>query len=146
MVSACLAGINCRYDGKSTMNSEIKELVRNGKAIAICPEVIAGLNIPRDSCEIIATSKGEKMVISKEKKDLTEAFMDGAQKTLAIAKTIGITTAILKSRSPSCGCGQVYNGEFNGTLKKGNGITVDVLLDNGIKVYNEENFEVLDLI
>ncbi len=140
LVSACLAGINCRYDGKSTINLELEELVRNGKAIALCPEVIAGLNIPRDSCEIIATNDGEKKVISKEKKDLTEAFMDGAQKTLAIAKTIGIKTAILKSRSPSCGCGQVYDGEFNGTLKKGNGVTVEVLMDNGIKVYTEENY------
>ena len=68
LVSACLAGINCRYDSKSTMNSKIEELVRNGKAIAICPEVIAGLNIPRDSCEIIATSEGEKMVIRKRRK------------------------------------------------------------------------------
>ncbi|KLU62930.1 hypothetical protein CEB3_c06820 [Peptococcaceae bacterium CEB3] len=89
--------------------------------------------------KIIATNDGEKKVISKAKKDLTEAFTDGAQKTLDIAKTIGIKTAILKSRSPSCGCGQVYDGKFNGTLIKGNGITAGLLLDNGIKVYTEEN-------
>ena len=141
LVSACLAGINCRYDGKNAKNLEIEELVKNGKAIAICPEVIAGLNIPRDSCEIIVTNDGEKRVISKDNKDFTEAFRGGAQKALDIAKTIGINTAILKARSPSCGSGQVYNGEFNGILIKGNGITADLLLDNGIKVYTEENFK-----
>jgi len=141
LVSACLAGINCRYDGENTDSLEIEELVRQGKAIAICPEVIAGLNIPRDSCEIIVTDDGKKRVVSKEKKDFTEAFRDGAQKTLVIAKTIGIKTAILKSRSPSCGCGQVYDGKFNGILKKGNGITADLLMHNGIEVYTEENFK-----
>lgn len=141
LVSACLAGINCRYDGKNARNSEVEEMVINGKAIAICPEIIAGLNTPRNSCEIIVTNDGEKRVITEDNTDFTGAFRDGAQKTLDIAKTIGINAAILKTRSPSCGCGQVYNGAFNGTLIKGNGITADLLLDNGIKVYTEENFK-----
>lgn len=141
LVSACLAGINCRYDGKSLAIPEIEKLVKNGKAITICPEVIAGLTIPRDSCEIMETNVGQRKVINKEGKDFTAFFRDGAQKTLDIAKIIGIKTVILKSKSPSCGCGQVYDGEFNGTLKKGNGFTADLLLDNGIKVYNEESFK-----
>ena len=73
LVSACLAGINCRYDGKNTKIAEIERLVKDGKAIAICPEVIAGLNIPRDSCEIVIADNGAKKVITKDHKDFTEA-------------------------------------------------------------------------
>jgi Uncharacterized conserved protein len=141
LVSACLAGVNCRYDGKNTKIEEIEKLVKDGKAIAICPEVIAGLNIPRDSCEILVTEDSEKKVISRNNKDFTEAYKRGAQKTLDISKTIGINTAILKARSPSCGCGQVYDGTFKGTLLNGNGFTAELLLDNGIRVYTEEEFK-----
>ncbi|WP_407312398.1 DUF523 domain-containing protein [Desulfosporosinus sp. SB140] len=141
LVSACLAGINCRYDGKNTKIAEIEELVKDGKAISICPEVIAGLNTPRDSCEIVITDDGTKKVISKDNKDFTLAYRDGAQKTLNIAKIIGINTAILKAKSPSCGCGQVYDGKFSGNLINGNGITAELLLINNIKIYTEENFK-----
>lgn len=141
LVSACLAGINCRYDGQNTRFEEIEKLVKAGKAIAICPELIAGLNIPRDSCEIIITDDGKKKVMSKDNKDFTEAYRNGAQKTLDIARTIGITTAVLKARSPSCGCGQIYDGNFNKTLIRGNGITAELLLANGIRVLTEEDFK-----
>jgi uncharacterized protein YbbK (DUF523 family) len=141
LVSACLAGVNCRYDGKNAKFKEIEKLVKDGKAIAICPEVITGLSIPRDSCEILVTDDGEKKVISRNNIDFTEAYKRGAQKTLNIVKAIGIHTAILKARSPSCGCGQVYDGKFSGTLINGNGITVELLLDNGIRVFTEENYK-----
>lgn len=141
LVSACLAGINCRYDGNNNRIEEIEKLVKDGKAIAICPELIAGLNIPRDSCEIVITEDGAKKVISKDNEDFTEAYKDGAKKTLDILKIIGINTAILKAKSPSCGYGQVYNGKFGKTLIKGNGITTELLLDNGFRVFTEENFE-----
>ena len=141
LVSACLAGINCRYNGNNTKIEEIEKLVKDGKAIAICPELFAGLNIPRDSCEIVITEYGTKKVISKDSKDFTEAYKDGAKKTLDILKIIGINTAILKAKSPSCGYGQVYNGKFSKTLIKGNGITAELLLDNGIRVFTEENFK-----
>ncbi|WP_088227449.1 DUF523 domain-containing protein [Desulfosporosinus sp. FKB] len=141
LVSACLAGINCRYDGKNTKIEEIEKLVKDGKAIPICPEVIAGLNIPRDSCEILVTDDGEKKVISRDNEDFTEAYKRGAEQTLTIAKIIGINTAILKARSPSCGFGQVYDGTFSRTLLNGNGFTAKLLLDNGIRVYTEEDFK-----
>ncbi|MPM87591.1 hypothetical protein SDC9_134691 [bioreactor metagenome] len=141
LVSACLAGINCRYDGKNSIVSEIEELIRNGKAIAICPELLGGLTIPRDSCEIVKASEGNLKVMSKDGKDLTAAFEEGAQKTLKIAQTIGISAAILKSRSPSCGYGKVYDGTFTKTLKDGNGFTASLLAANGITVYTDEEFE-----
>ena len=140
LVSACLAGINCRYDGKNSEIIEIEKLVKDGKAIAICPEVIGGLNIPRDSCEIVMTN-GEKMVVSKNNADFTEAYKEGAQKGFEIAKIIGVRTAILKSRSPSCGCGYVYDGKFSKTLISGNGIFAELLINNGIQVFTEENFK-----
>ncbi|MGC7873261.1 DUF523 domain-containing protein [Desulfosporosinus sp. SYSU MS00001] len=140
LVSACLAGINCRYDGKNTKIEEIVKLVKDGKAIPICPEVIAGLCIPRDSCEILVTDDGEKKVISRSNEDFTEVYKRGAQQTLTIAKTIGINTAILKARSPSCGSGLIYDGTFSGTLLNGYGFTAELLLENGIRVYTEEDF------
>lgn len=145
LVSACLAGINCRYNGGDTKNAEIEELVRCGKAIAICPELIAGLDTPRASCEIIVADDGSKKVVSKEGKDFTEVFRDGAQKTLEIVQVIGITTAILKSRSPSCGYGQVYDGMFSRNLREGNGFTADLLMKNGIEIYTEENIKEMNV-
>lgn len=141
LVSACLAGINCRYDGKNSIVGGIEELVRNGKAIAICPELLGGLTIPRDSCEIVKVNEGNLKVISKDGKDLTVAFEEGAQKTLKIAQTVGISTAILKSRSPSCGYGKVYDGTFTKTLIDGNGFTASLLAANGITVYTDEELE-----
>ncbi|WP_434511793.1 DUF523 domain-containing protein [Desulfitobacterium sp. AusDCA] len=88
LVSACLAGINCRYDGQNTKVSFIEELVRSGEAIAVCPELLGGLAVPRDSCEIVEDGEGNAKVVSKAGKDLTKSFEDGAQKTLEIAKVI----------------------------------------------------------
>lgn len=143
LVSACLAGINCRYDGQNTTVSGVEELVRSGKAIPICPELLGGLAIPRDSCEILEFSEGNSRVVSKEGKDFTPYFEDGAQKTLEITKTIGITVAILKSKSPSCGYGKVYDGTFTRTIRDGNGFTAGLLAANGIVVYTGEEFESL---
>ncbi|AHF06021.1 DUF523 domain-containing protein [Desulfitobacterium metallireducens] len=143
LVSACLAGINCRYDGQNTRVSGVEELVRSGKAIAVCPELLGGLAIPRDSCEIVEVRDGNVRVVSKEGKDLTTFFEDGGQKTLEITKTIGITVAILKSKSPSCGYGKVYDGTFTRTIRDGNGYTGGLLAANGIVVYTEEEFDSL---
>ncbi|WP_425804138.1 DUF523 domain-containing protein [Desulfitobacterium sp. Sab5] len=143
LVSACLVGINCRYDGQNTRVIGVEELVRSGEAIAICPELLGGLAVPRDSCEIVEDGDGNARVVSKEGKDLTTFFEDGAQKTLEIAKTIGITVAILKSKSPSCGYGKVYDGTFTRTTRDGNGFTAGLLAANGVVVYTEEEFDSL---
>ena len=111
IVSACLAGIKCRYDGKDNENNDIIKLVKEGKAIPVCPEVLGGLPIPRVPCEIIEDKSGKLKVINKEGKDCTLEFLQGAQKALAIAEVVGADTAILKSKSPSCGCGKIYDGK-----------------------------------
>ncbi len=140
IVSACLAGINCRYNGTNGKVDKIEQMVLSGKAIPICPEVLGGLSIPRPSCEIKYVNS-DRLVISKEDEDVTGHFRKGAEKTLSIAFTIGVKTAILKSRSPSGGFGEIYDGNFSGTLIAGNGLTAELLADNNIRVLNEENFE-----
>ncbi|AFM39279.1 hypothetical protein Desaci_0205 [Desulfosporosinus acidiphilus SJ4] len=140
LISACLAGVNCRYDGKSTIVNELGELVKRGKAIAICPEVLGGLEIPRESCEIVKLDGEHAKVMSRNGNDLTAAFMSGAQKTLEIAKVIGINVAIMKSKSPSCGYGKIYDGTFSGTITDGNGFAAGLLASHGITIYTEEEF------
>lgn len=139
LVSACLAGIECRYDGKGKAEDAIVRLVQQGKAIPVCPEQLGGLTTPRISCEIV-DQPGERKVINKEGDDRTEEFVIGAERTLAIAKALGIKKAIMKSKSPSCGCGMIYDGTFSGRLIPGNGLAVEQLLQNGIEVISEKDF------
>jgi uncharacterized protein YbbK (DUF523 family) len=139
LVSACLAGINCRYDGKSKECEIVSKLVNTGKAIPVCPEQLGGLSTPRVSSEII----GDK-VMSKEGRDCTAEFTLGAERTLAIAKALGIKKAILKSKSPSCGCGKIYDGTFSGTLVDGYGKAAELLKKHGIEVVTENDVELPD--
>lgn len=141
LVSSCLGGVNCRYNGDNSENKVILKLIKEGKAITVCPEQLTGLPTPRLPCEIIIDEDGHKKVFNKEGKDLTKEFMEGAEKTLAIAKAKGIKKAILKSKSPSCGCGLVYDGTFSGKLIKGNGFTTELLIKNGFEVYTENDLE-----
>lgn len=142
IVSACLAGIPCRYDGKAQRNERIAELVKCGKAIAVCPECMSGLTTPRIPAEIVGGS-GEDVLDKKAqviasngeiRTDVTEAFISGAEFALKIAKENGAVKALLKSNSPSCGCGTVYDGTFSGGKKKGNGVTAALFIRNGIEV------------
>lgn len=141
IVSACLAGVKCRYDGKANTHEKVKALVEEGKAILVCPEVFGELTTPRPPCEIVKDEKGIERILTVEGKDCTEAFQKGAQKTLEIAKVLEVKEAILKAKSPSCGCGKIYNGHFNRTLIGGDGLTTRLLKENGIKVYTEEDLE-----
>lgn len=143
LVSSCLAGVNCRYDGRNNENKIIVELIKQGQAISICPEQLGGLSIPRQSCEVIIDEMQNKKILSKGEQDFTKEFIEGAKKTLEIAKVIGIKKAILKSKSPSCGCGFIYDGTFLGKLIKGNGLTAELLIKNGIEVYTENDLEKL---
>ena len=140
IVSSCLAGINCRYDGKNHLNKDILDLVNKGEAIPLCPEILGGLETPRIPCEIIGKDEFKK-VINKNGLDLTKEFLNGANKVLEVCKTLNVNKVILKSKSPSCGCGEIYDGTFGGNLIKGNGLTADLLIKNNIKVYNEKNFK-----
>ena len=133
IVSACLAGINCRYDGKNNFNKKIAKLVQNGSAIPICPEQLGGLPTPRIPAEIL----GNK-VITKHGNDVTQQFEKGAKETLKIAQLINCKTAILKENSPSCGSKNIYDGTFSNHLKNGDGIATRLLRQNGIIIYTEK--------
>ncbi len=135
IISACLAGINCRYDANTKPNEKIIELIKQGKAIPICPEQLGGLPTPRPAAE----QKGNK-VFTKEGKEVTLQFEKGANEALKIALTSKATKAILKARSPSCGCGQIYDGTFSGKLIEGDGVFCSLLKKHSIKVETEENY------
>lgn len=139
LISSCLVGINCRYNGTSTLNLALKKMIEEGKAIAVCPEVLAGLPTPRESCEIQNIAERCR-VISKSGKDYTNAFVEAAKATLNICISQNISNAILQSRSPSCGFGEIYDGNFSGKLTIGNGLTAELLFKNGIKIFTDEKF------
>jgi uncharacterized protein YbbK (DUF523 family) len=150
LVSACLCGINTRYDGRNNLNEKVARLLKEGKAVLVCPEQLGGLSTPRPPHEIEAGNgarvlNGSCRVISVEGKDSTYEFIKGAQETLKIAKDIGAKQAILKAKSPSCGCGKIYDGTFSKNLIPGNGVTTELLLGNGIKVYTEEEINCIDI-
>ena len=133
IVSACLAGLPCRYDGKAKPCAEVMELVRSGKAIPLCPEQLGGLPTPRPPCEIRAGR-----VMDRDGADQTEAFRRGAEAVLAAVQACGATEALLQNRSPSCGLGWIYDGTFSRKLVQGSGITAQMLAENGIQVIGIE--------
>jgi uncharacterized protein YbbK (DUF523 family) len=135
-VSLCLAGGNCRYDGSNKANIYIVQLVRNGEAVPLCPEQLAGLPIPREAVERLTDGRA----VSKDGEDFTEVFTQGAQEFWRLYNMYGCEMAILKTGSPSCGCGQVYSGNFSGTLREGDGITVEFLKKMGVAVISEEQY------
>lgn len=133
LVSACLAVVNCKYNGENNENKKIIDLVRNGNAILVCPEQLGGLTTPRVSAE-----RFNDKVITKDNRDVTMEYNRGAQEVLKLAKKFNIKKAILKSRSPSCGKGSIYDGTFSHTLIDKDGVTAEVLLANGIEIITEE--------
>lgn len=146
IVSACLCGISTRYDGGSSSNDKIIKILKEGKAVLVCPEQLGGLSTPRPPHEIIGGTGAGVLnrtaeVVSADGKNGTAKFIKGAEETLKIAKGVGAEYAILKSRSPSCGCGKIYDGSFSGRKIDGNGVTSELLIRNGIKVYTEEELD-----
>jgi len=129
IVSACLAGVNCNYRGKNSEDASIVKLVAEGRAIMVCPEQLGGLTTPRTPAEL-----RNGRVFTKEGADVTEAFLRGATEVLAICKKFNCQKAILKADSPSCGCGKIYDGNFNGTLIDGDGVCAALLKEHGIEV------------
>lgn len=138
LVSACLLGKNCKYNGSNNKNDSVISLKEHFDMIEVCPECFGGLKIPRVPNEII-----NGRAISKNGEDFTAEYMDGAEKTLYIARESGAEYAVLKERSPSCGKGVIYDGTFSGRLVPGNGITADLLLKNGYKVFGESETDKL---
>ncbi|WP_419784096.1 DUF523 domain-containing protein [Maridesulfovibrio sp.] len=132
IVSGCLAGLCCRYDGGDNADERVMQLVAEGKAIPVCPEQLGGLTTPRPPCEIT-----DGKVMSNEGADVTESFIRGAEEALKLAKLAGSNKAILKARSPSCGIGKIYDGTFNENLIDGDGLFAAMLRKEGFKLETE---------
>jgi uncharacterized protein YbbK (DUF523 family) len=142
LVSACLLGEKCRYDGGHSFCKRVEALKSSNRLVPVCPEVLGGLSIPRKPCEIVggdgkAVWEGGARVISADGTDYTQAFCDGALKSLSCCRTYGAQKAILKSGSPACGLGRIYDGSFTGTKRAGNGVLAELLIQNGILVVSE---------
>lgn len=138
LISACLLGERCRYDGGSKYYPAVEALKGKYELVPVCPECFGGLPIPREPSERV----GDK-VLSKSGGDVTDAFRRGAEKTLETAREHGAVRAVLKERSPSCGCGAIYDGTFTGAVVPGSGVAAELLLQNGIAVYGESRIEEL---
>jgi uncharacterized protein YbbK (DUF523 family) len=129
----------CRYDGRSCAVSRIEEWVKSGEAVPICPEVAGGLGVPRTPCEIRSANQRDRRVVSKDGRDCTDAFVRGAQEALRLVRRYNIARAVLKSRSPSCGFGRIYDGTFSGRLIDGSGVTAELLNQNGVEIFDENS-------
>lgn len=130
LVSACLVGENCKYSGGNNYSPAVAALGEQYELIPVCPEQLGGLPTPRTPSERV----GDK-VLTRDGRDVTDAFRRGAEKVLEIALAQGITRAVLQERSPSCGWGRIYDGTFTGTLIPGQGVTAQLLRAHGIAVY-----------
>ena len=140
LVSACLLGEACRYDGASRPCAHIIRLKERHTVIPICPEVMGGLPTPRPASEIQADGR----LVNILGKDVTAEYHRGAEAVLALAREHGATVAILKEKSPACGKGRVYDGSFTGTLRDGNGVCAELLLQNGFRVLGETEREAIE--
>lgn len=141
LVSACLLGVNCRYDGGNGRQEGLIGLLEKYNFIPVCPEQLGGLETPREPAEQLVKSvtdgHNEIRVVDRSGKDVTDSFFKGAEETLKLARLYGCKRAILKERSPSCGHGCIYDGTFSGTKVPGDGVTARLLEENGIHVSGE---------
>ena len=132
MISACLLGLLCRYDGASKPQPWVEALARRHELVPVCPEQLGGLPTPREPSE----RQGDRVVMDTGA-DVTEQYCRGAEAALRLCRMLGCKAAVLKERSPSCGHGKIYDGTFTGTLTDGDGVTAELLVRNGIPVYGE---------
>lgn len=138
LVSACLLGVGCRYDGKEKANESVCALLKDPDVmlIPVCPEQLGGLATPR-----IPSEQRDSRVVNQDQQDVTIFYQKGARETLKLARLYGCQKAILKERSPSCGCGFIYDGSFTKTLVPGNGVTAELLQKHGIQVLGESTIK-----
>ncbi|MFQ6102554.1 MAG: DUF523 domain-containing protein [Anaerolineae bacterium] len=145
LVSACLLGVPCAYDGSAHLQPELLTLAAQGRCVPVCPEVAGGLGVPRPPAEIVGGDgkdvlEGRARVVTAVGEDVTEAYLHGAERALAAARRHAITTAILKQRSPSCGSACIHDGTHSGGLRAGHGVTAALLWRHGVKVCSEEDW------
>jgi len=129
VVSACLAGVGCRYDAVPCPEPEVLALLEQGRALPVCPEQLGGLPTPRECIEILGGR-----VRARSGADVTEAVFRGAREALRLAQMSGCRLALLKTRSPTCGVGRIYDGTFTGVMIPGNGVFAQMCLDAGLEV------------
>ncbi len=134
LVSACLLGENCKYNGTNNYNSKVISFLKGHEVIAVCPEVLGGLNVPRNPAEIV-----DGVVMTKDGTSVDREFREGAALAFRQALNGKIDAAVLQSRSPSCGVNQIYDGTFSGRLIQGQGIFAEMLKRAGIKVIDAED-------
>ena len=144
LVSACLLGVPCAYDGQGRLVEPLLALTTLGYVAPICPEVAGGLPIPRPPAEIVGGDgadvlDGRARVVTVAGEDVTAAYVRGAERALAATARHGITVAILKQRSPSCGSTHIHDGTHSGTLKAGQGVTTALLRRHGVAVWSESD-------
>ncbi len=140
LVSACLIGINCRFDGKNSLSERLKEFLDGKEYIPICPEQLGGLPTPRPSCRFYggdgdAVLRGESRLVNSDGVDVTQNFIRGAEESLKIARATKSTHAVLKERSPSCGVNEIYIEDSNA---RGMGVTAALLKKEGIEIISDE--------
>jgi len=139
LVSACLLGINCNFKAENWLNPELLEEFKKGNLFPICPEVQGGLPVPRVPSEIqggtgVEVLEGKAQVVNMQGEDVTEQFLKGAHEALRIAQAVGAKEALLIEKSPSCGCGLIFDGSFKDQFIAGDGVTAALLKKNGIQV------------
>lgn len=145
LVSACLVGCRCRYDQGAKPYDPVIALVREGKALPVCPEQMGGLPTPRLPAEIVGGDgddvlDGRARVVNAAGEDVTDQFLAGAREALRMAEAAGAKAAVLKERSPSCGSAAIYDGTFQGAVRPGQGVTAALLRRHGIAVFSEETW------
>ena len=138
LISACLMGINCKYNGGNNYIPEVEQLKEKYELIPVCAEILGGLPTPR----IPSERRGTK-VWNREREDVTENFLRGAEEVGKTARFFGCGQALFKERSPSCGYGEIYDGTFSGYLTQGNGIAAELLSNMGIRIYGESEIRKL---
>lgn len=136
LISSCLLGVSCRYDGRSVSNEGAKALAQQFALVPFCPEIYGGLPTPRTPSERV-----EGGVVMKDGTDVTGNYNKGAEQGLMLCRELGIEIALLKEKSPACGSIQIYDGTFTGTLVDGEGVLAELLRKNGIKVYGESQID-----
>lgn len=145
LVSACLLGLECRYDGSDNKDDGVVDFLKDKAYMPVCPEQMGGLTTPREPAEI--THEGDiQKVYAKDGTDVTAAFEKGAQETLKLKMLTGAEYAILKATSPSCGSRHIYDGSFSKKLLKGEGLTAEVLRNHGVCIFNEKNYTEMRLL
>lgn len=138
LISACLLGVSCRYDGQSRPIMQTVALMERYHLIPICPEQLGGLPTPRTPAE-----RQDRLVVTRTGADVTEQYRRGAEQALHLARLYGCKAAVLKERSPSCGSEEIYDGTFTGRLRHADGVTAELLKANGIAVYGESDIQTL---